>query len=111
MADDKVDPERLSLSVVRTLRWIILLSVGGIISLSLVGIALAYGLFGADAEAREGALDESISVIGNIASACVGGLVGFLTRDLVLKFDQAGRVVDEGDVVLTELKEREGEEE
>ena len=88
-------PERLSLSVVRSLRWIILLSLGGIICMSFWGLALSFGLFGAEQiDTGPSATDEAISVLGNIGSAAVGGLVGFLTRDLIVKMDQAGQIVE-----------------
>jgi len=92
-------PERLSLSVVRSLRWIILLSLGGIIAMSFWGLALSFGLWGAeDLGIGPSATDEAISVLGNIGSAAVGGLVGFLTRDLIVKLDQAGNLVESVEV-------------
>lgn len=94
MGDDHIEPERLSLSVVRSLRWIILVSLLGIVALSAWGLALKYGFVGDGQEETADSADEALSILGNIGSAAVGGLVGFLTRDLVLKIEQAGRIRD-----------------
>ena len=95
MRDDHIEPERLSLSVVRSLRWIILVSIGGIIVLSAWGLALKYGFVGDGQEETADSADEALSILGNIGSAAVGGLVGFLTRDLVLKIEDSRRVRDD----------------
>ncbi len=106
MSDDKhIEPERLSLSVVRSLRWIIVLSVGGIIALSAWGLGLSFGVWGDSTTEGPSATDEALSVLGNIASASVGGLVGFLTRDLVLKIEDSRRIRDEASKVSVELDE------
>jgi hypothetical protein len=73
----------LNREAIRTLGFIILTALFGIIALSLWGISLRYGLFGATEPETGGVADEALSILGNIASAAVGGLVGWLTRDYV----------------------------
>jgi hypothetical protein len=74
---------QLNRDAIRTLGFIILTALFGIIALSLWGISLRYGLFGATEPETGGVADEALSILGNIASAAVGGLVGWLTRDYV----------------------------
>jgi hypothetical protein len=84
---DDMDPKKpntriqLNRDAIRTLGWIILTSLIGIIGLSLWGITLRYGLFGSSEPETGGVADEALSILGNIAAAAVGGLVGWLTRD------------------------------
>lgn len=76
----------LSSQAIKALAAIILTSLAGIILLSAWSIALRAGIAGANLD--EGALnagsaDEALSILGNIAAAAVGGLVGWLTRDMI----------------------------
>lgn len=107
MGDDRIEPERLSLSVVRSLRWIIVLSVGGIIVLSAWGLGLSFGVWGDSSSEGPSATDEALSVLGNIASASVGGLVGFLTRDLVLKIEDSRRIRENAESLTVDVDEKE----
>lgn len=74
--------EHLSGQAIRALSAIILTATAGIIGLSAWGLALRYGLLGRGGEIPGGVADEALSILGNIAAAAVGGLVGWLTRDL-----------------------------
>jgi hypothetical protein len=74
---------QLNRDAIRTLGFIILTALVGIIALSMWGISLRYGLFGATEPETGGVADEALSILGNIAAAAVGGLVGWLTRDYV----------------------------
>lgn len=79
-------PPSLSSQAIKSLAAIILTAVLGIILLTAWSIALRAGVAGADLDAEAlnaGNFDESLSILGNIAAASVGGLVGWLTRDLV----------------------------
>jgi hypothetical protein len=76
----------LSSQAIKALSAIILTSLIGIILLSAWGIALRAGLAGGgldDSPLNAGSADEALSILGNIAAAAVGGLVGWLTRDMV----------------------------
>jgi len=68
---------------VRGLYRIILVSVLSITTISIVGALIRGGIFGdADTDVFS-AGDEALSILGNVASAAVGGLVGWLTRAIV----------------------------
>lgn len=76
----------LSSHAIKALSAIILTALIGIILLSAWGTALRAGLAGGGLEEdplSAGTADEALSILGNIASAAVGGLVGWLTRDMV----------------------------
>lgn len=76
----------LAYQAIRALRWIILSSIFGIIVLSVWGAALRYGVFQeTPVDVSNSSADEALSILGNVASAAVGGLVGWLTRDLVVR--------------------------
>jgi len=90
-----VPHEALSHQAIRALAAIILTAVTGIIVLSAWGLALRAGLagdIGADI-INAGSADEALSILGNIAAAAVGGLVGWLTRDLMVQTTVARQVV------------------
>lgn len=74
--------QRLNRDAISALFWVILTALLGIIVLSGIGLVLRFGLFGA-AEMNNGQsfADEALSILGNIGSAAIGGLVGWLTRD------------------------------
>ena len=79
-------PPSLSAQAIKSLAAIILTAVVGIILLTAWSTALRAGVAGADLSdeaLNSGNFDESLSILGNIAAASVGGLVGWLTRDLV----------------------------
>jgi len=81
--------ERLGLNreAIRTLGLIVLASVVGIILLALWGLALRFGVLGdgaTEASAGNTVADEALSILGNVAAAAVGGLVGWLARDLTV---------------------------
>lgn len=97
----------LSSHAIKALSAIILTALIGIIGLSAWSSALRAGLAGGGFE--EGALnsgtaDEALSILGNIASAAVGGLVGWLTRDMV-RIDQERRKTDALDSTAQEDRE------
>lgn len=85
MADQKSHTPRqlLNRDAIKTLGIIIMTALIGIIMLSLWGLTLRYGLLSANPEeaGAAGVADEALSILGNIAAAAVGGLVGWLTRD------------------------------
>ena len=83
-------PEHLSARAIKSLFWIILTALLGIVLLSLVGSLLRAGVFGMGGQDGFTSADEALSVLGNIASAAVGGLVGWLTRDLVVTNAKTG---------------------
>lgn len=88
---------RLSSLAIRSLAAVILVALVGIIVLSLWGMALRFGVFGNGEPEVAGNADEALSILGNVASAAVGGLVGWLTRDIVIKEGRdADRAVDAG---------------
>lgn len=96
----------LAYQAIRALRWIILSSIFGIIALSMWGAALRYGIFvqeELDPNSSSSA-DEALSILGNVASAAVGGLVGWLTRDLVIR-TPTGKTDDNGEPEYTEIEE------
>ena len=78
-------PDNLSRDAIRSLTWIILTALMGIITLSVIGAMLRAGVF-TSSEPSDAftTADEALSILGNIAAAAVGGLVGWLTRDLVV---------------------------
>lgn len=83
-------------------RWLGSLILVAIISLTLLAIINASGpqfgvIIGAEepqpgsagesiAAARGGQADQAIAILGNIASAGIGGLVGWVTRDFTLRY-------------------------
>lgn len=74
--------QRLNRDAISALFWVILTALVGIIVLSALGLVLRFGLFGAVAgENSNSFADEALSILGNIGSAAIGGLVGWLTRD------------------------------
>jgi hypothetical protein len=83
-------PKELSRDAIRSLTWIILTALGGIIVLSLVGAMVQAGWIGDRTEEAFRSADEALSILGNIAAAAVGGLVGWLTRDLVVTNSKTG---------------------
>jgi hypothetical protein len=86
----------LSSLAIRALAAIILVALVGIIALSGWGLALRAGLLVSNPEALNGGTaDEALSILGNIAAAAVGGLVGWLTRDLVVRDREDAAVVVE----------------
>lgn len=97
MADPSEHPHySLSKQAIKALGSIILTAIIGIIVLSAWSLALRAGLGGKEDAAtaiNAGSADEALSILGNIASAAVGGLVGWLTRDMLtrrLVVDEAG---------------------
>lgn len=82
----------LSAQAIHALGAIILTSIVGIIVLSAWSLALRAGVLPSEDEAaaalNAGSADEALSILGNIASAAVGGLVGWLTRDIVVRGQQ-----------------------
>jgi hypothetical protein len=79
-------PHALSSQAIKALAAIILTAVVGIIILSAWALALRSGVLGNDVnEFTSGTADEALSILGNVASAAVGGLVGWLTRDIVAR--------------------------
>lgn len=76
------DKEWLDRMAVRGLYRIILVSVLSIAVLSMAGLILRTVINDED-NLGIGNADEALSILGNIASASVGGLVGWLTRSLV----------------------------
>lgn len=83
-------PEHLSHSAIRSLTAVILTALAGVIMLTLLSQLLKYGVLGDGNDSLTGVADESLSILGNIASAAVGGLVGWLTRDLIVTAENAG---------------------
>lgn len=79
--------QRLNRDAISALFWVILTSLMGIIVLSGIGLLLRFGLFGASPEAGQSFADEALSILGNIGSAAIGGLVGWLTRDQLSEKD------------------------
>lgn len=89
--------QRLNRDAISALYWIILMAVIGIIVLSLWGAALRYGVLGNGTPPEGSTADEALSILGNIASAAVGGLVGWLTRDLTAEKPIRDTVDDNGE--------------
>lgn len=81
MMDD--DWTMLRRKAIRWLAVIIITAVGGIIGLSLWGLALRYGVVGDGLAEGADAADEALSILGNVASAAVGAIAGWLSRDAV----------------------------
>ena len=74
--------QRLNRDAISALFWVILTALLGIILLSGLGLILRFGLFGASEMSNgQSFADEALSILGNIGSAAIGGLVGWLTRD------------------------------
>lgn len=73
--------QRLNRDAISALFWIILTAVVGIIMLSALGALLRFGVWGSAPESIQSNTDEALSILGNIGSAAIGGLVGWLTRD------------------------------
>jgi len=96
VSDPKQHHYVLSRQAITALAAVILTAVVGIILLSLWGLALRFGLWGAEASETGGVADEALSILGNIAAAAVGGLVGWLTRDLVIARTEEPPKVEEG---------------
>jgi len=93
---ERTDDQREALShqAIVALRNIILISLGGIVLLSFTGLVLRYGVFTEEQIADTGGVaDEALSILGNIAAAAIGGLVGWLTRDLVVTNAKTGEQV------------------
>lgn len=92
---DEVAPttrQRINRDAISGLFWIISIALLGIISLSFWGLALRYGVLGSGEEQQGGVADEALSILGNVASAAVGGLVGWLTRDQIVQNQERGGV-------------------
>lgn len=70
--------EWLDRMAVRGLYRIIMAAILSIAGLSLTGVVLR--AVAVDADLSLSSANESLSILGNIASAAVGGLVGWLTR-------------------------------
>jgi hypothetical protein len=89
MTDPSEHPHySLSKQAIKALGSIILTAIVGIIVLSAWSLALRAGLGGKEEAAtaiNAGSADEALSILGNIASAAVGGLVGWLTRDMLTR--------------------------
>lgn len=79
------DWTQLSRKAIRWLGVIIITSVGGIIALSVWGAALRWGVLGDGLSEGADAADEALSILGNVASAAVGAIAGWLTRDAVTR--------------------------
>jgi hypothetical protein len=81
-------PVTLASTAIRSLFWIIMTAVLLIGVISIANLFITSGLVAAKpggiAEAA-GRTDEALSILGNIASASVGGLVGWLSRDFVIR--------------------------
>jgi hypothetical protein len=95
---DELDIDKLSLSVIRSLRYVILTALMGIILLSLTGAVVRYLIITGDGDPESsavGSADEAIGALGNIASAAVGGLVAWMTRDLLARQEEANRMAEE----------------
>jgi hypothetical protein len=78
----------LSRQAIKALGAIILTAIVGIIVLSAWSLGLRAGIAGSEEAAtaiNAGSADEALSILGNIASAAVGGLVGWLTRDMLVR--------------------------
>lgn len=69
--------------MIRSLTRVIVTALGGIIGLSLAGLAIRAGLFGAQEGATVQTADEALSVLGQIGSAGVGALAGYFTARIV----------------------------
>jgi hypothetical protein len=82
----------LNRDAIRALFWIILTALVGIILLALWGVTLRAGLLSDNVTAETASQpDEALSILGNIAAAAVGGLVGWLTRDYqIVRGDSEG---------------------
>ena len=97
MAKEPHTRDRLSSQAIRALQWIIMTSLLGIIAINIVGTLiqadLLAGLFGSIEQDPEAAIntDEALSILGNLGSAAVGGLVGWLTRDYLESSDKKDR--------------------
>lgn len=83
--------QRLNRDAISALFWVIFTALLGIIGLSLWVAALRYGVVG-DGSPQEGvgSADEALSALGNLASAAVGGLVGWLARDANARYHDDG---------------------
>lgn len=86
--------QRINQDAIRALSYIIVFAVGGIILISFTSIVLQADLLAGLFDGIEQnpdispSVDEALSVLGNIAAAAVGGLVGWLTRDYASALDQ-----------------------
>lgn len=89
MSDPSAHPHySLSKQAIKALGSIILTAIIGIIVLSAWSLGLRAGIAGDEKAAtaiNAGSADEALSILGNIASAAVGGLVGWLTRDMLTR--------------------------
>lgn len=102
MSEEEPDEERRIVREMGDLHRTAVRWLGTIILVSVVSIAfLAFtdsqtfdvGLFGGGGEgedgsvaARGGQTDQAVSILGTIASAGIGGLVGWITRDFSLRY-------------------------
>jgi hypothetical protein len=73
---------------VRGLYRIILVTVLSIALLSFAGLILR-GLVADEDSLAIGSADEALSILGNVASAAVGGLVGWLTRATLVDHEKS----------------------
>lgn len=81
-----------------TVRWlggVILLAVAGIILIAFLdsslldyfGLGEAGGTIGTPIQATRGSqTDQAVAILGNIASAGIGGLAGWITRDFTIRY-------------------------
>lgn len=86
--------QRLNRDAISALFWVILVALLGIIILAALGALLRYGVFGDAGADSQSVADEALSILGNIGSAAIGGLVGWLTRD---QLDNGGQEQPSGE--------------
>lgn len=74
----------LNRTAILSLFYVILVAIGGIIVITLLAELIRSGVLGDVDSELFAAGDEALSILGNVAAAAVGGLVGWLTRDVVV---------------------------
>lgn len=98
---------RLSEQAITALKWIIMTALIGIIVINIIGTLVSAGLLEGLLDITENPdrsvnTDEALSILGNLGSAAVGGLVGWLTRDYIEASDAADRAAE---VAIAEAEE------
>ena len=91
--------QKLNRDAISALFWVILTALLGIIFLAGLGALLRYGVFGDAGAESQSVADEALSILGNIGSAAIGGLVGWLTRD---QLEQRDDTVNDSQELLVE---------
>lgn len=100
--------QRINRDAVSALYWIITASIGGIVVLSALGLTYRYWATQASNEiqAMNTTTDEAMSILGNIASAAIGGLVGWLTREYAVSRRTVEREVQDLEEQLEAYKRK-----